>query len=191
MRELAQVIHPAWEHPHRVSARVLLIQRLRKHVFRPKQIYDLGAGTNIDAGSYRLLKDESVREVYVIDPSLMLRGECKNPKVVPLRSAEGAPVGLPAMMLHPGFTLPPTRHAGYTRAETPPWEDTLGLLKPPWIVWSSYAMDEFELDAAWLTERGYVTFGAREPEISKGWVIPGCPDDRYCAAIGVAQRRPE
>ena len=168
----------------------MLIRRLRKHVFRPKQIYDLGAGTNIYADSYRVLKDESVREVYVIDPSLKLLGECRSPKVIGLHSEQGAPIGLPAMMLQPGFTLPSTRHAGYTRATTPTptWESTLNLLQPPWIVWSSYSMDEHLADAQWLTEHGYSVLEVTVPTVTKDWTIPGAPDARYCGTIGVAQR---
>jgi len=177
------------EHPWRPLARSILIRRLRKHVFRPKQIYDLGAGTNIDAGSYQVLKDESVREVYVIDPALRLVGDCRSPKVVGLRSEEGAPLGLPAMMLQPGFTLHSTRHAGYTRAVTPTWESTLNLLQPPWIVWSSYELAEHLADAQWLEEHGYAVLEVTVPTVSKDWAILGAPTARYCATIGVACRK--
>lgn len=167
----------------------MLIRRLRKHVFRPKQIYDLGAGTHVHADSYRVLKDESVREVYVIDPSLRLLGECRSPKVVGLRSEQGAPVGLPAIMLQPGFTLPATRHAGYTRADTPTptWESTLNLLQPPWIVWSSYELAEGVADAEWLQAHGYAVLEMTVPTASKDWVIPGAPTARYCGTVGVAR----
>jgi hypothetical protein len=179
------------DHVCRIASRPLLVQRLRKHVFRVRALYDLGAGTHVDSGSYRLLQDEGVREVYVIDPALKLSGTCRSPRVFGLKSETGAPVGLPAMMLQPGFTLSSKEHLRYTRAPMPmpTWESTLELLKPSWIVWSSYHREEQKEDSLWLSEHGYTSVDFVEPRESKDWHIEGT-GITYCATISVARREP-
>ena len=107
--------------------------------------------------AYNMGRHWNVEEVWACDPNGEISQPCQEvdwplPKIH--FNSPKVPVGLPAIAIHPGFSIPPEVYKLGRRP--PPWSETLAKVNPSLIVFSAYAEDELLRDAQYLRKCGFV-----------------------------------
>lgn len=173
MTGVSQVIH---ERGHAVVPS-FLYTKLTEFVGPLPEVYDLGCGT-VNPVAYWFC--EGLSKVYLVDPNAKVRDVETGIEIAV--NPEQIYEGLPAIAMHPGFSL---REDFYG---IPSWRTTLRSLKPKAICFCAYSPDEMTRELEYLETRGYapVTVEANERFRID---MPLYPGTSYCDTWAIVTRR--